>query len=848
MLLKSIFVWPRFPEKLQPLYELAYNLWSVWNYDGLGLFYRIDTRLFRKVKHNPLKLLHSLSRERLEDLSRDKQFLSELDRVWAKFQNYMRAQGALEDEFGGKCGLAPEDTIAYLSMEFGLHESIGMYAGGLGILAGDFLKGASDLGVPVVGIGLLYKFGYFNQHIDLKGYQQEVFTRFENYLIPVKELYDSHGNWAHITVPILNEQVTVRVWQIDVGKARLILLDTDIESNPPNLRDITHQLYVGEREKRMQQELVLGLGSIKALAVCGIEPKVYHFNEGHCAFGVIGRLHDLMVDKNFSFSEARAIIRASTVFTTHTPVIAGNEHFPADLVKKYLQPYISAMGLSFDRVSEMGSINGDTNVFWLPAFAIRFSSQINAVSKQHAQQARKMWSSIFPDRPMLEIPISSIANGVHHSWISPPFIDLFNRYLGPDYVYFGKKGSVWSNIYNIPDEELWEEHRRNKRDLVNFIRRQFTEKMIMGGYSFTRMFSVNRLLNTDYLTVVFARRFAGYKRATLILTDKQRFKKILTNPARPMQIIFAGKAHPTDVQSKAMIKEIIDFAKEYQVEDRVIFIEDYDLNTAKHLHWGADVWLNNPAQDMEASGTSGMKAAMNGVLHLSTLEGWWRQGYNGRNGWAITAGNLYDKWDLQTIADANQLYDLLEHEITDLYYTRSEVDVPRVWVRMMKDLIFSVVHNFNINRTLCDYLKDAYIPAMDQTARLATDSYKLLKQAVKEEELVLRYWDNIKLVSLAISGPQKEKLTEGQTVEVRCGVNFGQAGPELFTVELFYMYNHETAYEVLPMEPKQQQANLMYYTYSLEIKGYGSQSLNVRIKPANLVIQDIHPQLIKWAD
>ncbi len=848
MLLKSIFVWPRFPENLQPLYELACNLWSVWNYDALGLFYRIDTRLFRKVKHNPLKLLHSLSRERLDDLSRDKRFLSELEGIWVKFQDYLNSAGTLNDEYGGKCSLGADDTIAYFSMEFGLHESICIYAGGLGVLAGDFLKGASDLGVPVIGIGLLYKFGYFTQHIDLKGEQQEVFTRFENHLIPVKELYDSQGNWAHINVKILNEQVRVRVWKIDIGKSRLILLDTDIENNAPNLRNITHQLYVGDREKRLQQELVLGIGSIKALDVCGIDPKVYHFNEGHCAFAVLGRLHDLMVNKSFSFSEAKAVIRASTVFTTHTPVIAGNEHFPSDLVKKYLQPYLDDMGLSYDLLSELGYINDDTNVFWLPALAIRFSKYINAVSKQHAQLSRKMWSSIFPDRPILEIPITAIANGVHLSWISPPFVDLFNRYLGPDYVYGGKRGTVWSNIYNIPDEELWEEHRRNKRDLINFTRRQFTEKMTMGGYSFTRMLSVNRLLNTDYLTVVFARRFAGYKRPTLILTDKQRFKKILTNPARPVQIVFAGKAHPTDQQSKAMIKEILDFAKEYEVEDRVIFIEDYDMHIARHLHWGADVWLNNPAQDMEASGTSGMKAAMNGVLHLSTLEGWWRQGYNGRNGWAITAGNLYDKWDLQTIADANQLYDLLEHEITDLYYTRSEMDVPRAWVRMMKDSMFSVVHNFNVNRMLCDYLKNAYIPSKDQSARLAADNYKLLKEAVKEEELVLKYWDSVKLTSFAVSGTKKEKLTEGEIVEVRCGVNFGQAPPELFTVELFYMYDQETVYETLPMQPKQRQGNLMYYTYSLEMKGYGSQSLNVRVKPANLVIQDIYPQLIKWAD
>lgn len=849
MVFKSIFVYPSYPENLQHLYELASNLWSTWNYDAIDLFYRVDARVFREVNHNPLELLHSLSKERLNDLSGDEGFLSELEKVWEKFQNYLQYAGTFKNEYSGECNFGQNDAIAYFSMEFGLHESIHTYAGGLGVLAGDFLKGASDLGLPVVGIGLLYRFGYFTQHIDMNGHQQEVFSKFENHLIPVIELHDSQGNWAHINVKILDEDVKVKLWKIDVGKSKLVLLDTDIEDNPPHLRDITNELYAGDREKRIQQELVLGFGGIKALELLGINARIYHFNEGHSAFAIIGRLRDLMIDRKFSFAEAKSIIRTSTVFTTHTPVIAGNENFDTDLVKRYLQPSVKEIGLGLDTILRLGYVNGNSDVFWLPAFAMQFSRYVNGVSNQHAEMSRKMWAAVFPERPVAEIPIIPITNGVHTSWISQPFTDMFNRYLRPHYVHCGKGEDVWKNVYNIPDEELWEEHRRNKRDLINFIRRRFNQQSsLIGEYSHNKKPNVNLSLNTDFLTIVFARRFASYKRPTLILKDKERLGKILTNPAKPVQMIFAGKAHPADRQSKQMIKQIIDFAREYNVEDRVIFLENYDMNIARHLCWGADVWLNNPARDMEASGTSGMKAAMNGVLHLSTLEGWWLEGYNGRNGWAVTAGTRYNKPDLEETADANQLYDLLENEITELYYSRNDTDIPEAWVAMMKDSISSVCRDFNMNRMLCDYLEKSYIPAMKDSARISDDNYQLLKQAVRKEKELSKHWDKIKITSFSTNTEKEDCLTEGKNVEVECGVQFDEASPELFRVELFYMYDQDSAYKILPMELTHRRGDITYYKHSLEVEGYGSQSLNVRIKPENAIVQDIHPELIKWKD
>lgn len=556
---------------------------------------------------------------------------------------------------------------------------------------------------------------------------------------------------------ILDEDVKVKLWKIDIGRTQLILLDTGIEDNPAGLRDITNELYVGDREKRIRQELVLGIGGIKVLELLGKDVKTYHFNEGHSAFAIIGRLQDLMINRKLSFPQAKAIIRASTVFTTHTPVIAGNENFDTKLVRKYLELPVKEIGLEFDKVAALGYINGNRDVFWLPAFAMQFS-----------------------------------------------------RY--------------------------------------NFIRRQFNQQPLTGEKSHAKKPNVNLSLNTDYLTIVFARRFATYKRPTLILKDKERFSKILTNPQKPVQMIFAGKAHPSDGQGKEMIKEIVDFAREYNVEDRVVFLENYDMNIARHLYWGADVWLNNPARYMEASGTSGMKAAMNGVLHLSTLEGWWPEAYNGKNGWAISTGKLYNDANLQTVADANQLYDLLENEIAELYYNRNDTDIPHNWVAMMKSSIVSACRDFNMNRVLCDYMEKSYIPAMKDSAHISEGNYELLKQAVEEEKEFLRHWDSIKITSFSTNIEQKGRLAEGESMDVECGIQFGQARPEFFKVELFYMYDGDDSYKVLPMELAPKQGDMTYYKHSLEIEGYGSQSLNVRIKPASAIIADIHPELIKWKD
>lgn len=844
MIFRSIFVYPKFPENLTKLYTIAYNLWCTWSYDAINLFYRIDGPLFRAVHHNPIRFLFSLPREKVNELSNDQDFLAEMESVWKKFQEYMAYKGAN----AAKPVTDKSDIVAYFCMEFGLHECIPIYGGGLGILAGDFLKSASDLNIPMVGVGLIYKYGYFNQRINLEGRQEEQYIEFDNHFIPMHELTGPEGGRPHLEIKLLNQPLKIKLWEIDVGLTKLILLDTDIDENPPNLRDITYELYVANRTKRLQQELVLGLGGVKALEMLNIDPKVYHINEGHSAFLVIARLQRLMAQNSLSMVEAKALIRASTVFTTHTPIIAGNENFDTELVQKYVEPALAPIGIKFSDFAADGFIEGSKSTFWLPALAIRYSKYINGVSKLHGQVSRRLWTNLFPDRPAAEIPIDYITNGVHRSWLSEPIVHLFSRHIGPDYVHCSAGGQTWEKIAAAPDEELWEAHHKNKQSLVTFIRKKLGDDLAARGYIPTRILRLSRLLNPEYLTVVFARRFARYKRAALILKDKERLKKILTDSRKPVQMIFAGKAHPADTDGKNMIQEIIDFARDYKLEDRVIFLENYDINVARHLAWGADVWLNTPVRENEASGTSGMKAAMNGVLNLSVLDGWWPEAYNGRNGWAITAGEYYIQSELKEVAEAEQIYDLLEEEITELYYDRNEVGVPDKWVKMMKESVASVCHNFNMNRVLTNYADQFYDPSKLYNEKLSQNNFQPLKDASDQSRQLARFWPSIKFAEFTTNIGERDHLIEQDRLEVNCAVNLDQAPENLFAVELFYMPADKDAFKIMPMTLQERKGQFGYYQCSFIIDGYGLQNINVRIKPANEIVQELHPELVKWAE
>ena len=842
---RNIFVYPKYPENLTKLYALAYNLWATWNYEVINLFYRIDPALFREVNHNPVNFLIHLPKERIEALSKDRGFLFEMEKAWDKFQQYLAvpSDACATDQ---QPRLSPKDAVAYFVMEFGVHESIPSYGGGLGILSGDFLKGASDMGLPIIGVGLLYKYGYFTQRINLDGYQEEMFDTTEKYLLPIRQSRDQQGKPLTVSVRILDQQVTVHIWEMEVGRTRALLLDTDTEENPPYLRDITYELYVSDHEKRIQQELVLGIGGMRALEAKGMTPAIYHLNEGHSAFLILARLHALMRGKGFSFSEARAVIRRSTVFTTHTPIIAGNENFPTPLVKKYLEREIAELGISFEEFARHGFVDGRADTFWMPSFSIRFSRAVNAVSLLHRDVSRKMWSPLFPRRELSEIPIDHVTNGIHISWLSEPFTQLFNRYLGQEYIYCGDRKDIWDRVFEIPDGEIWDAHRKNKQNLVAFARRNLTETQASRGFSQAKIQKLMRALNPEYLSIGFAKRIVSYKRPYLIFKDKERLMRLLTNSARPVQLIFAGKAHPADEPAKNMIRDVIAFARENNVEDRVIFLENYDVNVARHLTCGVDVWLNNPVMYMEASGTSGMKASINGVLHLSVPDGWWHEGFNGGNGWSINAGETYVNPEIRDAAEANQLYNFLEEEITEIYYDKNDAGVPEEWVRRMKNAITSVGAQFTMNRVIGNYVTRLYLPCRKESEELAAGDYALLREAKAQEQKILALWDTVRILSFTTSVDTRDHLIEGEPVEAQCAVRVGDLDPALLAVEIYYRYDHLA--RILPMTFAGAENGEARYTASYPTEGYGVQSLNVRVRPANPVIADLYPECITWKE
>jgi len=841
MFLKNIFVNPRFPEKLGKLFELAYNLWSLWDDDALELFDRIDTKLFREFNKNPVQLLHFVNEEKLEELAEDDAFLYDLNTVWEKYKLYSEHGKIYTEDF-------KDSVVAYFSMEFGLHKSVPIYAGGLGILSGDHLKGASDLGIPIIGVGLFYRYGYFDQHINPNGIQEEAFTENNVYYMPIKELKDSKGKSVYITVDILNVPVKVKVWQIKVGLVKLFLLDTNIAENPPEYRAITSYLYDADRDKRIQQEIILGLGGLRLLNELNIKPAVFHLNEGHSAFLIIERLKKLIKDENYSFNEAAGLIKSSTIFTTHTPVQAGNESFPVEKINKYLKKDIESMGINCNDFIQYGLYNGK-DTFWLPVLAIKFSRYINGVSKIHSEVSKQMWKDLFPNRVISEIPITNVTNGVHHSWLSNEMRYLFKRYISPDYVYSGKDQELLERVLEIPDEDIWEAHMQRKREMISFVRDLFKADAAQKGYSLIRTKKLQEMLDVRTLTIGYARRFATYKRPTLLIHDKERLKNILTKTKRPVQVIFAGKAHPADLAGKNMIKEIIDYAREYQVEDKLIFIENYNRRVAEHLVQGVDVWLNTPIKPMEASGTSGMKAGMNGVLNLSVLDGWWPECYNCKNGWAITAGEIYSNQDLRNFAEANQIYDTIEEEIAPLFYERDEHDIPRDWVEMMKESIFSVYKDFTISRMLSDYTRKFYLPAIQKTKNLLNDNGKALKKLIAEHEKIVSFWKEIYIKEIFTDIDKHENLYTNDTILVECYVYLDDADSNLFAVELCYYSEKQEKIEVSNLNFKEKYADkTAKYQGKLTLKSSGLQSLNVRLVPANEDIRNLYPELIMWKE
>lgn len=698
------------PRRINRLGELAYNLWWTWNPDAQRLFSRIDLDVWEHTYHNPILFLKQIKRTRLDMMIKDRYFLDFYDRIFRQFDEYIQAK---DSWFAHTYPNYQNKPIAYFSTEFGLHETLPIYAGGLGVLSGDHLKGASDLGLPLVAVGFVYTQGYFSQRISEDGWQEErnVFLKFED--LPICSVVDEGKRPITVCVELPGREIQARLWQIQVGRIPLYLLDSNVESNTPPDRLLTARLYTSDLESRISQELLLGLGGVRALRELGYNPNVWHMNEGHSAFLGLERIREL-VAAGKNFAEALAQIQPRTIFTTHTPVPAGNDEFPLWLIDKYFSNFWPELGLSREEFIQIAHVkqNWGGEAFSMPVLAIRTSDHHNGVSQIHGQVARRMWHHLWPEKTEAEVPITHITNGIHTgTWCARRLRHLFDRYLGGDWMYRVDDPQLWEGIEEIPDNELWLVHRHLKRKLVAYMRDRVRIQWIKTGIHPVQVIASGALLDPYMLTIGFARRFATYKRASLVLRDLNRLLDIINRPNMPVQIIFAGKAHPADEPGKRLIQEVYRGVKKAENGGRLVFLEDYDMNLARYLIQGVDVWLNTPRRPNEASGTSGQKAALNGVLNFSVLDGWWQEGYNGSNGWAIGSEQEFEDPNKQDEADALSFYDTLENKIIPLFYHQRSADgLPGDWIAMMKESMKTLAPRFSIQRMLKEYTTRMYFP------------------------------------------------------------------------------------------------------------------------------------------
>ncbi len=708
------------PPRISRLTELAYNLWWSWQPEARELFALIDRALWDLTHHNPVKLLREVQTARLHILAQDPSFLRRYDSVLMVFDAAMTAQ---DTWFTSTNPDLSEVTIAYFSAEFGIHSSLPIYGGGLGILAGDHCKEASDLGIPLVGVGFMYPLGYFHQRLSLDGRQEAVYEYLDPAEAPLVPALTPEGKRCLVAVPIDARTIYVTVWHVRVGRVALYLMDTDVEENAPWDRELSARLYGGNQETRMLQEILLGIGGVRVLRALGISPQIWHLNEGHAAFVLIERLRELVVT-GMRFPEAVAAVQRSTVFTTHTPVAAGHDAFPFDLVEKHLHNYWSQLGLDRDQFLGLGYHRESWGeMFHMTVLALQLAGWRNGVSKAHGAVSRRMWQRLWPNTPVEQVPISAITNGVHiPTWVAPELNRLYNKYLGPAWGKHHDSPILWQRVYDMPDEELWWVHVRLKYKLLSFIRERARHLWRDEQRDSVQVLASGALLDPDALTIGFARRFATYKRAALLLQDLTRLKTILQDRWRPVQIIFAGKAHPADEPGKHLIHQVYALAKEHDLAGQIAFVEDYDMHVAKFLVQGVDIWLNNPIPPLEASGTSGQKASLNGALNLSIADGWWCEGYNGGNGWTINSTDSSVEEGRRDVIEATSLYQLLENEIVPLYYQRDSDGVPRGWMRVVKEAIGSITPLFSARRMVKEYVERFYVPAAQEATVVPTTS------------------------------------------------------------------------------------------------------------------------------
>ena len=845
-----ITVNPQLPKRIAKLDDIANNLWWSWNTEFLRLFKQIDRDLWDSVEKNPVKFLKLVSQERLEEAAQNPSFVKEYDKIIENFEDYMSSKSTW---YSRNYPDNKNDLIAYFSAEYGLDQILSIYSGGLGILSGDHLKSASDLGLPIVAVGLLYKNGYFHQKINGYGDQETEYKKIDLSTLPIKPVKDVDGKDLIIYVKFPKRRLYLKVWRINVGRTSLYLMDSDIDENSDDYRNITTTLYGGDQEMRISQEIVLGMAGVRLLKALGLNPTVYHMNEGHSSFLIIELIENIMKEKQVSFKIARDIVSSKTVFTTHTPVPAGNDIFPTDLVERYFSGYWEKLGISKEEFFKMGmEPEPQPNAgFNMGILALKIAGKKNGVSKLHGAVSRELFNNVWPEIAADESPITYVTNGIHTcSWLAPNIKELYNKYLIPywqDNIY---KDSIWEKIEDIPDEELWKAHMERKQKLMDKAKENIITRLKRNNYGFEEINEIVSKLNPNALTIGFARRFATYKRATLIFRDLERITQILNNADTPVQIIIAGKAHPADKGGQDLIKFIHEISLKPQFKGKVFLLENYNMELSHYLVSGVDVWLNTPRRPMEASGTSGQKASVNGVVNFSVLDGWWAEGYNQQNGWSIGTNAEYANYDEQDNADSQSIYQTLENKIIPAYYEKNENGISKKWIQYMKNSIISTGGKYSTARMLVDYTTKLYMPLIN----LYHNYYENLEEVAKYNEWkdeMYKNWQDIQITEE--NNMNNIVLDAGNNIEVTCRVHLPNISVENIEAQVYYgKITGNGILEkiaVIPMQIIDGNDEERIYTFKakIELTTGGNYGYTFRVMPKHKMLLDsANLNLVKW--
>lgn len=841
--LKRIFIESKLPEALAPLQELAGNIWWSWNKEAIHLFRAIEPELWESVHHNPIALLDGLSVETTKRLLEDKDFMARLKSVNKAFQAYLKEAPAKKTPH-----------IGYFSMEYGLHISVRLYSGGLGVLAGDYLKEASDANINLTAVGLLYRYGYFQQAVSLNGDQIHQYPPQQFTKMPIHPVRDQSGEWLKVSVQLKDSLVWAKVWELQVGRISLYLLDTDIDENRWEDRALTHQLYGGNNEHRLKQEILLGIGGVRALKALNITPDLFHINEGHAAFLALERLKQYMGNENLSFNTAVEVVRSTSLFTTHTPVPAGHDYFPEGSLREYLGDYIADLGIPWQQFMALGKIepNNPSELFSMSHLAIRLSQEVNGVSKLHGDVSQKMFSVLYPGYHPEELHVGYVTNSVHYpTWIGREWNELYEKTFGKTFLRDQSNPVHWRKIHSVPDDQIMAIRQVQKQRLIRFVKRKLQEDLQRRGENPRAIFSVLNAIREDALMIGFARRFATYKRAHLLFSNPERLSQIVNDPERPVMFIFAGKAHPADGGGQDLIRSIINTSKRPEFLGKVIFLEDYNMEMAKTLVRGVDIWLNNPVRPKEASGTSGMKAVLNGVMNFSVLDGWWVEGYRPDAGWALPLENTYDDPNLQDQLDAETIYNILEYDIAPTYYERDEKGISAKWVSHVKQTIAEIAPQFTMKRMLDDYFDRFYNKLYERSRIVKADDYAKASELASWKNDMREDWDKISVADMQVFDSDNHPLPVGQPFEATISLDINGLPAQRIGVEVAFfrrLSDDELELKITHELPlTNQKGSIATYACALDPHMSGVYEYGFRVFPKHELLphrQDLN--LVKW--